>query len=264
MVHAERFKAFLRTAGILLAVAVPALLWGGATPAWAGATTYDIAVLLYETHPWVGGRAPDAGAPAGPDRWRITAPPPAAGPATAMTAGRGTPAAGPGRRPGPYSLYVYGGVASEETFTRSWKFATTDTQLAAIGATARLFTFDFGLEIEAEIGMGRRFGQDKLWEGWVGAGLRWRDFPWNDTVITTFGVGLVGLDYTTKVPPHEVEHHGNRNERLLNYFSPEITLALPEHPDLAMLLRLHHRSPAFGLFDDGAATFYSVGLRFQL
>jgi hypothetical protein len=259
-----------RTVGSVWLLAGLLVLTLSAGPAQASATNYDIAVLLYQTHPWVGSRLPEAAArranaPAGADRWN-TVPPmvaPGAGPFTvAQMAGTGL---GPqGNQTGPYSVFVYGGVASKDDLFEALAFDTADASLFAAGMSARLHRFSFGLEIEAEAGVGRRFGDDTLWEVWTGVGLRWRDFPWNDVIYTTVGLTLVGLDYTTEVPDHERRFHGNDDSRLLGFFAPEITLALPSHPEIALLLRLHHRTNVFGLFDDGSATFTTAGLRFAL
>ncbi|MDH3240419.1 MAG: hypothetical protein OEO83_07115 [Alphaproteobacteria bacterium] len=256
--------------GALAILAALLVLAAGVGPARASATGYDIAVLLYQTHPWIGNRLPEAAArranaPAGADRWN-TVPPmvaPGAGPYT-IAQMMGREGGGLGTESRPYSGFIYGGVASEDDLFGALGFDTADVNLAAAGVTARLHRFAFGLEVEAEVGIGRRFGDESLWEVWAGAGLRWRDFPWNDVIATTFGLTLVGLDYTSEVPAHERRFHGNDDSRLLGFFAPEITLALPRHPEIAILLRLHHRSNVFGLFDDGSATFTTAGLRFRL
>ncbi|HSR54732.1 MAG TPA: hypothetical protein VLN73_00720 [Alphaproteobacteria bacterium] len=165
---------------------------------------------------------------------------------------------------GPYSVFVYGGKASSNPFSESIKFETTDVELLAGGVTARLYRFDFGLEVEGEMGAGRRFGDDRIWEFWVAAGLRWRDFPWNHIVNTTLALAFSGLHYTTAVSPYEEGFQENDGVQILNFYSPELTLSLPSHPEIALLLRLHHRSSIFGLLGSGSANFYSVGFRFQL
>lgn len=282
--HSRGLRRTARARGHVAVIAVFALILGAA-PAWAGATTYDIGLLLYQPHPWIDQRPPDEAADTGPPMAAWRADGTAARrrvvdgglqPGRFGSRGAGQPEAGgggyqaaahsaPDRQdlPGPYSFFVYGGMASSTSFTRNYHLETTNTQLYAAGMTARLYRFDFGLEIEGEVGLGRRFGQDELWEGWVAAGVRWRDLPWNHIVNTTFGLAFVGLDYTTKVPPHETKFHHNKKAQLLNFFSPEITLALPEHPEVALLLRIHHRSPVFGLVNEGAASFFAAGLRFQ-
>lgn len=51
----------------------------------------------------------------------------------------------------------------------------------------------------------------------------------------------------------------------LNYFSPELTFALPEHPQYEVALRYMHRSGMFGLYNrvwEGANSF-AVGFRYR-
>jgi hypothetical protein len=244
----------------------------GVSPARAGATTYDISILLYQPHPWIADSVPNQAARIGPSR------------GGSYTVGKrvdggdfssdgfgnraGQPAAARGvpkrqDHTGPYSLFVYGGLATRDRLVGFYNLDTVDTQMLAAGVTARLHRFNFGLEIEGEAGLARRFGQDDLWEGWIAAGVRWRDFPWNHIVKTTFGFAFAGLSYTTQVPPHETEYHDNKRSKLLYFLAPELTFALPEHPEVALMLRLHHRSGAYGVFPEGAANFVTAGLRFQ-
>ena len=44
---------------------------------------------------------------------------------------------------------------------------------------------------------------------------------------------------------------------------PELTFADPDNKDLELVLRYHHRSGVFGLFDDvvSGSTFLSAGVR---
>lgn len=264
----EKFRAAILYGIAALAAAVLSLI--ASVPVRASATNYDIAVLLYQTHPWIGNRLPEAAArranaPAGADRWRTdpASVAPGAGPYTVAQISGGM-AAGREEAPGPYSLFIYGGPASEDDLFGALGFDTVGVQLAAGGMTARLHRFDFGLEVEAEAGLGRRFGDESLWEVWAAAGVRWREFPWNDVIRTTLGLTLFGLNYTSEVPEHEQRFHGNDDTRLLGFFAPELTLALPSYPSVALLLRLHHRTNVFGLFNEGSATFTTAGLRFQL
>lgn len=248
----------------------------GTSPARAGVTIYDISILLYQPHPWANERLHDEKTATMPGRaaWR-------AGRPDALRrvddAANGKPVTGdvgyqaatygaPERKDlsGPYSFFVYAGPGTSNRLALFYRFDIKDTQLLAVGMTARLYRFDFGLEIEGEVGLARRFGQDELWEGWVAAGMRWRDFPWNHIVQTTMGIALLGVDYTTEVPPFEIEFSKNEGEQLLHFLALELTLALPENPDVALMLRVHHRSSVLGLYGDGGGVnFVTAGLRFQ-
>jgi hypothetical protein len=107
-------------------------------------------------------------------------------------------------------------------------------------------------EIDGELGIAKRFGGMHETEFWAAAGYRWRWFPWNEYLVTTVAFS-VGLSYASGVADYEVSNsvvgHGNR---LLAYLAPEVTLALPSHPDWQFLARIHHRSGG-GIFwrDDG-------------
>lgn len=252
----------------------------GTSPARAGVTIYDISILLYQPHPWANERLHDGMAATVPGRavWRAGRPDAlrrvddaasrdrAGQPATSGVGYQAATHGTPERKDlsGPYSFFVYAGPGISNGLTRFYKFDIKDTQLLAAGMTARLYRFDFGLEIEGEVGLARRFGQDELWEGWVAVGIRWRDFPWNHILQTTMGFALLGVDYTTEVPPFEIEFSKNEGEQLLHFLALELTLALPEHPDVALMLRVHHRSSVLGLYGDGGGTnFVTAGMRFQ-
>ena len=75
--------------------------------------------------------------------------------------------------------------------------------------------------------------------------MRHDGFPWNHHVYTTVAAS-VGLNYATRISPVERNKSGGTS-RLLHYFSPGIAFARPEGKKLELVLRLHHRSGAFGL-----------------
>jgi hypothetical protein len=54
-----------------------------------------------------------------------------------------------------------------------------------------------------------------------------------------------------------------RGSDFLNLASPEITFALPDHPEDELVLRYQHRSGIFGLMNgvDEASSFATVGFR---
>jgi hypothetical protein len=115
------------------------------------------------------------------------------------------------------------------------------------------------LSVEAEGQVGYNFGDQSHWEFNVAAGPRWNEFPWNDTIAMTAAF-QVGLSLTSETPAVEVELEGD-SQQLLIYWSAEITLG-PPGGAWAVLLRLHHRSPGFGLFaDDGGMNALALGVR---
>ena len=81
---------------------------------------------------------------------------------------------------------------------------------------------------------------------------RLRPMPVARLLATTFAVGD-GLSYTTHVPAREGGQH------LKNFLTVEGTLGIPSHQDIALVLRVHHRCDAWGLFGAGGST-NAIGL----
>jgi hypothetical protein len=123
----------------------------------------------------------------------------------------------------------------------------------------RLWRFD----LEPEAGIAQRFGKQDETEVWAAVFFRYRGFPWDDVVLTTAAIST-GLNYASGVSEVEDERaRDGSGSRLMHYFSPEITLALPDRPDVELLFRIHHRSGVYGLVSDawGGAQYATVGLR---
>lgn len=88
--------------------------------------------------------------------------------------------------------------------------------------------------------------------------LNWRNFPWCHTLLTTIAIGE-GLSYVSKVPYAE-EKNSDQPKRLLNFLLFEIAFAMPCHPEWEFLLRIHHRSGAFGIYHANNAGSTAVGV----
>ena len=87
--------------------------------------------------------------------------------------------------------------------------------------------------------------------------FRWANVAWNKTVNTSFALGE-GVSYTSSVP--SIEKKENKNtKRLLNYLMFEITAANPAHPKLQFVIRVHHRSGAYGLYHAGNTGSNDIG-----
>lgn len=90
--------------------------------------------------------------------------------------------------------------------------------------------------------------------------FRWKTFPWDHYITTTFAIGD-GLSYATGIPLREQHDSSNNNaKRLLNFLVVEATFAAPSHPDLQFVLRVNHRCGAWGLFGAGNLSSNAVGL----
>ena len=97
-------------------------------------------------------------------------------------------------------------------------------------------------QIEGEVGVGHQFEILHETEVWAALYFRWKWFPWNEFITTTLAVST-GVNYASGLPQYEVDMSGvGYGSRLLHYFSPEITFALPSRPDWQFLTRVHHRS----------------------
>jgi hypothetical protein len=97
-------------------------------------------------------------------------------------------------------------------------------------------------DIEGEIGVGKRFGSLDQKEIWAALYFRWKWFPWNDYINTSIAVST-GVNYASGIATYEIAQSGNgQGSRLLHFFSPEVTFALPSKPDWQFLIRVHHRS----------------------
>lgn len=117
--------------------------------------------------------------------------------------------------------------------------------------------------LEPEVGIGQRFGQQSATEVWGALFFRYRGFPWDDVVTTTIAFST-GLNWASEVTAIEQERaKDGEGSQVMHFFSPEVTLALPQAPDVELMFRFHHRSGVFGIVSDafGGAQYGTVGLR---
>lgn len=86
---------------------------------------------------------------------------------------------------------------------------------------------------------------------------RWANFPWNRYIPTSLALAE-GISYVTSVPSIEKRDNSN-TKRILNYLMFEATFALPDHPRWQFLVRIHHRSGAYGLYGAGNTGSNDIG-----
>jgi|GEM_PF-1559973 len=129
---------------------------------------------------------------------------------------------------------------------------------------ARFWRF-FMLDLEG--GGLYRFGDTEGGEFWAAAYLRYDGFPWTNYLYTTIGFSM-GPDFVTRLPRVErgtdLRPEPNQS-RWLNFFSPEITVALPDFPQYELAFRYIHRSGIFGTYNgvwEGANSFV-LGFRYR-
>jgi hypothetical protein len=170
-----------------------------------------------------------------------------------------------------WGVLVFGGASAGraklyELVLTPWNGDYTDNYFVGGALSRRLVQLNKNWTIEGEIGAGYRFKQVNAPEGWVAAYLRFDGLPWNHWVYTTIAASI-GLSYVGTVSDVEKASsvgHGNPDgSKLLHYFSPEFTFADPGHRDWEFVVRYHHRSGVFGLFNGvwGGSNVVTGGVR---
>lgn len=156
-------------------------------------------------------------------------------------------------------VFLHGNLSPFE-----WNFG--ESALLGVAASRRVASLsDNKFQIEAEFGFAKRFGEMDEYEAWAAAYLRYASFPWNEYVYTTVAIST-GLNYASGIADFEKEKSDNgKGSRVLHYFAPEITFAMPEDKSKELVIRFHHRSGVFGLVSDtgGGAQYLTVGLRLR-
>jgi len=144
----------------------------------------------------------------------------------------------------------------------NWTYEPDD-RLIAIALSRRAGELGRHFSLESEIGLGQRLGRQSATEVWGALFLRYRGFPW-DGVLRTSAAVSTGLNWASSVTDVEEERaRDGEGSRVMHFFAPEITFALPARPGVELLLRFHHRSGVFGLVSDawGGAQYATLGLR---
>jgi len=132
-----------------------------------------------------------------------------------------------------------------------WTGTWGDDTLAGGAVSYRLARFWKFFMLDAELGGAYRFGDTEGGEFWAAAYVRYDGFPWTSYLYTTFGLSM-GPDYVTRLPRVErgTDARPEPNQsRFLNFFSPELTLALPDRPHQEIAIRYMHRSGIFGTYN---------------
>ncbi|MBE0543487.1 MAG: hypothetical protein IH623_19255 [Verrucomicrobia bacterium] len=105
-------------------------------------------------------------------------------------------------------------------------------------------------------------GKDMFPDYNLGLTFRWRDFPWNHFVYTTFAIGG-GLSYSSKIWTADRQRHEGEDRSNLKYWLPlEFTLALPRYPQHQLMLFIDHQSGGW-MFDTGGVDVWGAGYRIQ-
>jgi hypothetical protein len=139
------------------------------------------------------------------------------------------------------------------------------SRLAALAWSYRLHDIPHDLSWELEAQVVQHSGRQDHQEFNLLLNARWSRFPWDNFIDTSAALGW-GQSFATTVPP--LEPRSDRDEqstRLLNYLLVEIDFAPPSRPEWGLVLRLHHRSGVFGLYNgvNGGSNFIGAGIRYQ-
>jgi len=162
-----------------------------------------------------------------------------------------------------HSVTLYAGQITTENIagfiSPDVEFADAYLVVGALAWTLKRF-LDDALLLEVEGQVGKYFDDQKNWEFNLAIAGRWKKFPWNKKVKTSLAWGI-GPSYATEVPKVEISLAGSSRQLLIYWFG-EISLGPPKS-NWAGVLRLHHRSPGFGLLGTkGGSNTLAFGLKY--
>jgi hypothetical protein len=159
-----------------------------------------------------------------------------------------------------------GGVLTTSKSSDIWlhgNIVLDDDTLFGLAVSKVLFSTGKNLDWEFEQQAVKHFGGQNNWEFNSVLMIRWKTFPWDSFIDTSLAFGD-GISIATDTPDLEVAHYGANNANaILNFVLAEFTFALPDHPNPELVMRMQHRSGAFGLIDDtwDASTAFAWGLK---
>ena len=143
-------------------------------------------------------------------------------------------------------------------FVPPWHYQYGDSGIVGGALSRTIFEIGNLYATEIEGGLAQRFGSLHETETWIALYARWKYFPWNSYLITTIAIST-GLSYASAVTPYEAsEASDGKGQRLLHYFSPEITFAMPSRPNLEFMIRFHHRSGGGSVYGNNLPLYGSI------
>ena len=181
----------------------------------------------------------------------------------------------PDWHPQPWAVTAWGGQMIDADFGNAFLFDGRMRPEAVLGVGVQRRIWRAGvlaLELEADLfshiaqqQKGGQYNQDQPYadlpsqsfgEGVLGIGARLWVQPW-----LSFSV-VEGISYNTDVSLYEKTFRENNNQ-LLNYLGFEVEAAVS--PQMSLVGRIHHRSGAFGTFNEvvGGSNAYLLGLRYR-
>lgn len=162
------------------------------------------------------------------------------------------------------AISIYAGRVTRDRWIESLppgvNFA--DSYILATGLTWPLKSLrDGAVTYELEGQVVKHFGDQDHLEFNLPVAVRWHKFGWDGSVDTSMAFGL-GPSWATQKPEIEAEVSGATSKFLVYWFA-EISLGPPDS-GWSVILRLHHRSKAFGLVaEKGGSNTLAAGIRFD-
>lgn len=167
----------------------------------------------------------------------------------------------------PWAFTVYTVWLSKEQLgdVLMFRSALEDSQLWVAALSRRIASLNEFIDAEVEGQVAKHAGPvQRHWEVNGLGTLRWKRFPWSHKVGTTLAGGI-GLSYAFDDPYFEVDAHQASNKWLV-YMMVELSLFMPSLPQWSLVARVHHRSAAYGTFQDdleGASNSAGLGIKFR-
>ena len=98
----------------------------------------------------------------------------------------------------------------------SWNY--NDDHIVAVAISRQIATFWGHVDLEPELGIGQRFGEQDETEFWGAFFFRYHGFPWDKTVLTTVAIST-GLNYATGVSEVELGRaHSGEGGQSMHFF----------------------------------------------
>ncbi|MBY4678935.1 hypothetical protein [Marinobacterium arenosum] len=165
-----------------------------------------------------------------------------------------------------WALTLYGATLSADGIEDVLGFNADyedDYQLVALALSYRLPQRFESIDLEWENQLVKHTEGQDHYELNTLLSARWKPFPWDHIVDTNLAFG-VGLSYADELPQFEADNH-DEADQFLGYLLVELELAPPGDSPWSAVVRVHHRSGAFGLFNDveGASNALGLGLKYR-
>lgn len=164
-----------------------------------------------------------------------------------------------------WSLTAYAAASAQSSLGDVLSFQATfpdDTYIGVLALSREIWRpIEEYLSFDLEGQVGKFFGEESQWQFTALIDGRWHKFPWNKWVTTSFAFGY-GLSYNTEVSDVEKDDDEDAT-RLLNYLLFELALGLPKYPRWDLVIRVHHRSEAYGLIGHAGSNYVGAGIKFS-